>query len=291
MHKICAINIRPEDKESIAYTKKIIEMLESKGVEVLLPDYPILKDASLSHYITEQKMYSAKPDLVISIGGDGTLLHTARIFAGTGYPIFSINKGRLGFLTEFMPDEAIEHLEAIINQRYEKTERDMLELIHIKEGREINNISLLNDVAISRGIFSRPITINLAIDGKFLNSFSGDGLIIATSTGSTAYSLSAGGPIITPTIKDILLIMPICPHTLATRPLIIPGKSKLKVTIGSKLGNTVMTIDGHESIAIARNDEIYLTETNKKTILITHPDRNFYEVLKQKFNWGHNSFI
>ncbi len=291
MHKICAINIRPEDNESITYIKKVIGLLINKGVNVLLPEYAILKEANLSDYMTEQHKFVSQSDIVISIGGDGTLLHTARLFAGTGKPIFGINKGRLGFLTEFMPDEALKYLDIIIKKKYEITERDMLELVHVREGKELTRISLLNDVAISRGIFSRPITIHLEIDGKFLNSFSGDGLIISTSTGSTAYSLSAGGPIITPTIKDILLIMPICPHTLATRPLIIPGSSKLKVTIGSKFGNSIMTIDGHESISIPGDDEIFFTKTDKKAVLITHPERNFYEILKEKFNWGNNAFI
>ena len=291
MHKICAINIRPEDSDSIIYIKKLIELLTAKGLKVLLPDYEIIKETDLSNNMADGQRLISESDIVISIGGDGTLLHTARLFAGTNIPIFGINKGRLGFLTEFMPDEALNFLDFIIHEKYEKSERDMLELIHVRDGQEIRKMSSLNDVAISRGIFSRPITINLEINDKFLNSFSGDGLIIATSTGSTAYSLSAGGPIITPTIKDILLIMPICPHTLATRPLIIPGNSKLKVSIGSKFENTIMTIDGHESISITGDDEIYFTETDKKTVLITHPERNFYEILKEKFNWGNNAFI
>ncbi len=290
MHKICAINIRPEDKASIPYVEKIIDLLDKLGVKVFLPEYAILKQTGLSGFIVSQEFFVSRPDIVISIGGDGTLLHTARLFAGTGSPIFGINKGRLGFLTEFMPDEALKYLDKIINGKYLKSERDMLELTHIREGKILAGISVLNDVAISRGIFSRPITIHLEIDGKFLNSFSGDGLIIATSTGSTAYSLSAGGPVVTPTIKNILLIMPVCPHTLATRPLIIPGNSKLKVTVGSEFGNSIMTIDGHESISIPDNDEIFFTESNKKTLLITHPERNFYEILKQKFNWGNNAF-
>lgn len=291
MHKTCAINIRPEDKDSIAYIIKIIKHLKNKGIQILLPEYQIIKDANLSEYITAQDKFVSQPDIVFSIGGDGTLLHTARLFAGTSSPIFGINKGRLGFLTEFMPDEALEYLDKIINEEYEKTERDMLELVHVRNNKEIAKISLLNDVAISRGTFSRPITIHLEIDDKFLNTFSGDGIIVSTSTGSTAYSLSAGGPIITPTIKGILLIMPICPHTLATRPLIIPGTSKLKVTIDSKFDNTIMTIDGHESINIAGNDEIYFSGTGKKAVLIAHPERNFYEILKEKFKWGGNAII
>jgi NAD+ kinase len=290
MHKICAINLRPEDKDSLSFIIKIIELLEAKKIEILLPEYEILRNSSLSAYITNKEKFISRSDLVISVGGDGTLLHTARIFAGTDKPIFGINRGRLGFLTEFMPDEAINYLDIIINEQYGKTERDRLELYQLRDGKEQVKTSLLNDVAISRGIFSRPITVHIEIDGKFLNTFSGDGLIVATSTGSTAYPLSAGGPIITPTINGIMLIMPICPHTLATRPLIIPGTSKLMVTVGPKFENTIMTIDGHESISITGEDKVFFTGSDKKTVLIAHPEKNFYEILKEKFNWGANAF-
>jgi NAD+ kinase len=285
MHKNCAINIRPEDKESINFIKKIIEILSKKNVNILLPDYSILKEAGLSRYIARQDEFFSRPDLVISIGGDGTLLHTARLFP-KNTAIFGINKGRLGFLTEFMPEEALNYLDNIINEEYEKSERDMLDVTQIRQGKEILKVSFLNDVAISRGIYSRPISINLEIDGKLLNSFSGDGLLVSTSTGSTAYSLSAGGPIITPTIKGVYMIMPVCPHTLAMRPLLIHSDSILKVTTGNEFLNTIMTIDGHESIKVDAKDEILFTGSEKKIVLIAHPEKNFFEILKEKFNWG-----
>ena len=286
MHKTFAINIRPEDKDSIPYLLKLTKLLRDKGIKILLPDYRILRESALSGFITDQKKIISEPDIALSIGGDGTLLHTVRLFSGKNYPILGINRGRLGFLTEFMPDEAIEYLNNIISGNYKVIERDMLELIHIRGYEELQRILLLNDAAISRGTYSRPITLNLDIDGKFLNSFSGDGLIIATPTGSTGYSLSAGGPIISPTVKDIILIMPICPHTLATRPLIIPGESRLEVTVGPVFNNTVMTVDGHDSIEIFGNDKIFFSETDNKAVFVAHPERNFYEILKQKLSWG-----
>ena len=285
MHKICSINIRPEDKESVSFLKKLIEILADKGVKTLLPEYEILIEAGLSDYITNSDKFLSNPDIVISVGGDGTLLHTVRLFPDS-IPIFGINKGRLGFLTEFMPDEALSYLNRIINKEYQIEERDMLDIIHMRNSDEHARISFLNDAAISRGVYSRPITMYLEINGKALNFFSGDGLIISTSTGSTAYSLSAGGPIINPTIKGLFLIMPICPHTLAMRPLIIPGNSILKVRLGSDFSNTIMTIDGHESIPVEGNDELIFSASSKKAALIAQPDKNFYEILKQKFHWG-----
>ncbi|MBN2038839.1 MAG: NAD(+)/NADH kinase [Spirochaetes bacterium] len=291
MHKICSINIRPEDRESIEFLKSIIENLSRKGVKVLLPEYKILAEAGLSGYISNWEQFRSQPDLVISLGGDGTLLHTVRLVPD-GVPVFSINKGRLGFLTEFMPDEALNYLDKIINKEYKIEERDMLEITHMRGSNELSRIPFLNDVAVSRGVYSRPITMFLEIDGKPLNYFSGDGLIVSTTTGSTAYSLSAGGPIINPVIKGIFLIMPICPHTLAMRPLIIPGNSILKIRLGSDFSDTVMTVDGHDSISVHGDDELFFSSSRKKAGLIAHPDKNFYEVLKQKFSWGkqYNAF-
>lgn len=285
MHKICSINIRPEDRESVSLLKTIIKKLSDKGVKVLLPEYEIIAEAGLTDNIAKADQFQTQPDLAISVGGDGTLLHTVRLFPD-GIPIFGINKGRLGFLTEFMPDEALNFLDKIINEKYQVEERDMLDIIHKRDNKELLKISFLNDVAISRGVYSRPITMYLEIDGKALNFFSGDGLIISTTTGSTAYSLSAGGPIINPVIKGIFLIMPICPHTLAMRPLIIPGSSILKVRLGSNFSDTVMTIDGHESLPVYGNDELVFSASRKKATLIAQPDKNFYEILKQKFSWG-----
>ena len=285
MHKICSINIRPEDKESLGFLETVVEKLSAKGIKVLLPDYEIIAKSGLAGYIKNSEQFHNQPDLVISVGGDGTLLHTVRIFPA-GIPVLGINKGRLGFLTEFMPDEALNYLDKIVNKEYQIEERDMLDIIHKRDNEELSRISFLNDAAISRGVYSRPITMYLEIDGKAINFFSGDGLIISTSTGSTAYSLSAGGPIINPVIKGIFLVMPVCPHTLAMRPLIIPGSSVLKVRLGSGFSNTVMAVDGHEFVPVKGDDELIFSASKKKTGLIAHPDKNFYEVLKQKFSWG-----
>jgi len=289
MHKICAVNIRPEDKESIVFIIKITSLMERAGISVLLPDYKVLAESGISDYIVDKSEFISRPDIVMSIGGDGTLLHTSRLFAGTNTPILGINRGRLGFLTEFTPDEALHYLDKIIKEEYTETERDMLELIHTRNSEELLRMSLLNDVSVSRGTFSRPISIDLDINDKFINSISGDGLIIATSTGSTGYSLSAGGPIIMPDIKGVLLIMPICPHTLATRPLVVPGRSRISLRICPDFNDIVMAIDGHASINVKGGDTISVSGTDKKAILIANPERNFYEILKQKFNWGSNA--
>lgn len=284
--KTVSINIRSDDNESLPYLKKLIEILDKNKLTIQLPDHEFIKNDNISKYITDARSFIELPDLAVSIGGDGTLLKTARTFAGSDIPLLGINRGRLGFLTEFMPGEALSYIENITAGSFSVTARDMLNTEIRNRYSLKKTLCFLNDTVISRGIFTRPIIIDLEIDGKFLNSFSGDGLIISTATGSTAYSLSAGGPIITPDIENIFIVMPVCPHTLATRPLIVSGNSKLKVKISSEFENSLLTIDGYETTSIEPDDEITFSGSGKKAYLISHPERSFYDILREKFNWG-----
>ncbi|MCU0821838.1 MAG: NAD(+)/NADH kinase [Spirochaetes bacterium] len=286
MIKHVSLVIKPNNPESVQYVKRLAAFLEGRGIKPLLLDAKLCDDENLSHCITGNDDFLNLPDLIIVVGGDGTLLKTARLFAGRNIPILGINTGMLGFLTEFSPDEAFRHLESIINGKYDITDRAMLEITYIDSGAGIIKKTFLNDAVISRGTISHLITIHIEIDGRHLSSFSGDGIIIATATGSTGYSLSAGGPIITPTIKNAYIIIPICPHTLTIRPLIIPSTSVLKVKTVSKFDNLVLSIDGQETTEIKSEDEILFSGTEKNIHLIAHPEHNFYDILRQKFGWG-----
>ena len=281
-----SIKIKPNNTESIQYVKKLISILDNKGIRTLLPDYDILKDKELSPYISNLEDYINLPDIVIVIGGDGTLLGAARLYAGTNIPIFGINKGRLGFLTEFMPDEALNYLTQIIDGNYEISERSMLEAIHIRENEIINSSCFLNDAVISRDSLSRLVKITLEIDNQFLSAYTGDGLIVSSPTGSTAYSLSAGGPIILPNIESVYIINPICPHTLTIRPMVVSSKMVCRARIESGLKNLLLTIDGQEAIQLQEKDEILFTGSDKKAFLITHPKRKYYAILRQKLGWN-----
>ena len=286
MIKTVSIKIRPDNSELIPYVKKLIGYLEKLRVRILLPDYKIFVENGLSRYIVKQGEFLNLPDIVIVVGGDGTLLKTVHLFDGKDLPILGINKGMLGFLTEFLPEEASAYLEEIIKGNYLKTKRSILELTLRRNEKQKMKKSFLNDVVISRGAVSHLIYVHIEIDGRFLCSFSGDGLIIATPTGSTAYSLSAGGPIISPDIQNVYIINPICPHTLNIRPLIIPTCSIIKVNASSKFDNVLLTIDGQETSQIEGDDEMIFTGTDKYVHLITHPKRSFYDTLRQKFGWG-----
>lgn len=285
--KKVSINIRPDDRKALTLVKELVHFFEAKKIACMLPDYDIiLEDDKLSPFIAHPDDYAGAPDLVIVIGGDGTFLRAARDFSPLGKPIFGINKGRLGFLTEFDPDDVFVHLGRVIAGEYTFSERSMLEAIHMRLGSEIGRNVFFNDAVISKGAFSRPIKLRLEIDGQYLNSYSGDGIIVATATGSTAYSLSAGGPIIFPTIPDVYIINPVCPHMMGIRPMIVPSSSVLSARIISDFEFLLLTIDGQEAIRIEGDDQVIFRKSDRLVKVVNHPNHNYYEILREKLGWG-----
>lgn len=285
MIKKVSLNFRTDDIGSLGIIERISVLLAEKDITLMLPDYSILTDSLLSEFIADKDEYLLSPDLVIAIGGDGTFLKTARLFLENGSPVFGINRGKLGFLTEFSPLEYEKYLLEILAGNYTIAERNVMEAVHCKNGIT-GSLFFFNDAVISRGAFSRAIQIELYVDDIFLNSFSGDGLIVATSTGSTAYSLSAGGPIIIPEAKDVYLVNPVCPHSLSMRPLVLPVDSSLKARTLTDLTNLLLTIDGQEAIEFSAGDELIFRKTEKKVKLIPHPEKNYFTILREKLNWG-----
>jgi len=281
-----SINFNSNDSGSLPLIKDIIALLSSQGAATRLPAYEVVEREGLSGHVGDEDSYIHGADLVIAIGGDGTFLRTARLFSDTGKPIFGINRGRLGFLTEFSPEEYPHHLLNILQGYYLTTERITLEVGIIKNKVQTDSLCFINDAVISKGALSRAITVEIEIDGHFLNSYSGDGLIISTPTGSTAYSLSAGGPIITPTSSDVLCLTPVCPHTLGMRPMIVPVTSLLKARVITEERNLTLTIDGQEAMTISADDEIVFSKSAKKIQVVMHPDKNFYAILREKLGWG-----
>jgi NAD+ kinase len=283
--KTISINFRPDDEESLSIVKNICRISDDRHIKVMLPDYHILERSGLKKYIAERNVYLNKPDLVVSIGGDGTFMRSARMFINSESPIFGINRGRLGFMTEFNPDEYERHLENIILGNFITAEKTVMEVVHNLEKGNMSSY-FINDAVMSKGAFSRAIVTELFIDDVFFNRFSGDGLIISTATGSTAYSLSAGGPIISPAANGVCIITPVCPHSLATRPVVIPSSSTIRARILSEVKNLLLTIDGQEAIEFSCGDEILFREADKKMKLIVHPEKDFYHILREKLNWG-----
>ncbi len=289
MIKKVSISIRPDDKKALTLTRELAKFLKTRDIICMLPDHDIiLEDNMLSPFIAHPDDFTGSPDLIIVIGGDGTFLRAARDFSDISKPIFGINRGRLGFLTEFDPEEALKYLEKIIDGDYIVSERAMMEVAHIRLGSEIGRNVFFNDAVISKGALSRPIQLHLEIDGHFLNSYSGDGIIVATATGSTAYSLSAGGPIVFPTITDAFIINPVCPHMMGIRPMIVPIESVLTARIISDFEFLLLTIDGQEAIRIEGEDRIIFRKSEKRVKVVNHPKYNYYEILREKLGWGRN---
>ncbi len=286
MIKSAAINFRPNDEGSLPLIEELADLLSKNNITIMFRDYEIIKNRSIAKYIVPDNDFVYNSDLVIVVGGDGTFLRTARLFIDTGKPIFGINKGRLGFLTEFSPEEYKKYLVNILKGTPVTTERLVFEAVHYRNNTELYRSCFINDAVLSKGGFSRAIIVELDLDGNFLNSYSGDGLIISTATGSTAYSLSAGGPIISPSAGNIFLLNPVCPHSLSTRPMVLPANSVLKAKVISDFKNLSLTIDGQEATQIEGNDQIIFRLTDKKVNLIPHPEKNFYVILKEKLNWG-----
>lgn len=285
MFKTVSVNFRPDDYKSLEIIKNISKLLSKNKINMKLPDYKILNGDDLKKYITDENEYLKSPDLIIAIGGDGTFLKTARMFLEHGAPIFGINRGKLGFLTEFSPDEYEAHLLRILDNDFITAERNVMEAIHNKSSIS-KSLYFFNDAVISKGAFSRAIQIEIYVNDLFLHKYSGDGLIIATATGSTAYSLSAGGPIVVPDSNDVFIVNPVCPHSLSSRPIVLPAGSSIKVRTLTDMTNLLLTIDGQEAIEFSAGDELLFHKTDKKMKLILHPEKNYFSILREKLNWG-----
>lgn len=288
MKKI-AINVHPQDKESLKLVAAFIKISHAKGFNVVIPDYALLHD-DFADYIANNEDY-INADVAIAIGGDGTFIRTARMFAAGSVPILGVNRGRLGFLTEFLPQEALDFFDELASNTYTVSQRKMLKANIIRNQHQFAAIDFLNDAVITKGSFSRPIRIRLELNNEFVNCYAGDGLIIATATGSTAYSLSAGGPIVLPDDESVFVVNPVCPHTLAIRPMVVPDSMVLSARVVTSIENLLLTIDGQEAIALQDTDVIHFSRSVHVIQVINHPSRRYFDVLRQKLGWGANNEI
>ncbi len=232
----------------------------------------------------------SKSELVIALGGDGTLLTAARAVGSASIPILGVNIGSLGFLTEVSLEEMYDALEHILKGEYEWEDRMNIDASVWRQGKIVSSFTGLNDIVINKGALSRVIELRMEADDHYLATYTADGLIVSTPTGSTAYSLSAGGPIVNPAM-DAIIATPICPHTLAVRPMILAPEQTLRVTLWA--GDSVhgkpevkLTVDGQIGFDLSSGDRIDFTKSNRRTRLILSGYRSFYEVLRQKLKWG-----
>jgi len=226
-------------------------------------------------------------DLVLVLGGDGTLLAVAKATAEAGLdiPLLAVNFGSLGFLTEITRPEIYASLDAVLHGRASHDQRMMLRAVATHAGRTTTHLAL-NDVVFTRTALSRMIDLEVSVGEQFVTSVKADGLIVASPTGSTAYNLAAGGPIIHPAM-DALVLTPIAPHTLTNRPIVIPAEREVRVkSTGTNAGNVYVTIDGQSGFEMAEGDEVAITRAERQLRLVRASARSYFEVLRQKLKWN-----
>ena len=283
MIKKIGIISKPRKKDAGPILSKLVQWLKDRNIEPLMDQETAgLIDFDSSH---KKPDIPALSDFIIVLGGDGTLISVARLIGGRGTPILGVNLGSLGFLTEVTLDEVYPLLEKILLGEMRIDERWTLEVSVQRGDRELTKYTVLNDVVINKGALARMILMETVIDGKYLNTYRADGLIISTPTGSTAYSLSAGGPIIHPKVGAII-ISPICPHTITNRPIVVRDDVMVEVTLRSENEDVLVTLDGQEGYPLQYLDKVVVKKSTNSIRLITSPDKDYYEVLRQKLRWG-----
>jgi NAD+ kinase len=262
--------------------------LEARSVQVLVWDdlCGTVPDADF----TPIDEIAERSDVVVALGGDGTLLRAARAVGDRTTPILGVNIGSLGFLTEVTASEVYRALEAIISGDYRYEDRMNVDAVVVREGKEVSRFTALNDMVINKGALSRVIGMKTVIDREYLATYTADGLIVSTPTGSTAYSLSAGGPIVNPSM-DAIIATPICPHTLAIRPVILAPAQRLSVELSTGVSldgepEVKLTVDGQVGFDLASGDTVVFSTSQRRTRLVLSGDRSFYEVLRDKLRWG-----
>ena len=228
----------------------------------------------------------AGTEFIVVLGGDGTILSVARHYGRLGLPILGVNMGGLGFLTEMSLEDLYPCLEEyVLPGKFEVDERMILSVSLIRGGKTVCTENVLNDAVINKGALARIAELTTWIDGEYLTTYRADGLIVSTSTGSTAYTMSAGGPIAYPTLGTIILL-PICPHTLSNRPLILPETVTVAVTLDEKVQDLYLTLDGQVGRALKSRDRLEVRSGAYHVKLVKHPRRSHFEILRTKLGWG-----
>jgi NAD+ kinase len=264
-------------ESSFLSIQSLIDKYQEKGIQAVLID-------SLNNQDTDSKMQNA--ELIVSIGGDGTMLQSAKLAYQYDIPITGINKGRLGFLTDINPQEANQVLDDIIYGNYTTENRILIEAFISTNSINKSIGYAFNDIVINRKETGRMIRVETSIDNSFINTHEGDGFIVATPTGSTAYSLSCGGPILKPDVEALLLV-PICPHSLNDRPMVVPSSSEITLRYGSEQDVSAgIDLDGDTVYELQIGDKLVIKKA-EKTICLIHPENyDYFDNLKSKLLWG-----
>ena len=248
----------------------VAQFLRGKGIEVLQEEQEVARAA----------------DLVVVLGGDGTLIHAARLLGGRAAPILGVNMGSLGFMTEVPQSEMYGALDHVLAGQARVSERMKLRVHLHRGGREERDLDaeVLNDVVIGKGALSRMSELDTRVGGQFVATYKADGIIVATPTGSTAYALAANGPIVFPTMRGVI-IAPICPHTLTQRPIVVPDDLEVTIILMND-SEVYLTLDGQRGVPLARGDRVQVKQSRNRVLLVRNPNIDFFGILRAKLRWG-----
>jgi NAD+ kinase len=275
--------------EAVPIVRNLVEWLRPKKIEVFIEEgmgklvHPPLTGPQLNSVKRED--IPTHVEMIIVLGGDGTLLSVARLVRDYAVPILGVNLGGLGFLTEITLEELYRVLERVVQGDFTTDERVVLNASVIRRGERMAEFIVLNDAVINKGALARIIDLETTINGEYLTTFKSDGLILSTPTGSTAYNLSAGGPIVYPSLHCII-ITPICPHTLTNRPIVIPDDVEIRATLKTKQQEVILTLDGQLGFTLEFEDVVEVKKAEGRILLIKSPYRHYFEVLREKLKWG-----
>jgi NAD+ kinase len=281
---------RPDLAEAGPALRELVAWLRDRGATVLLEDRTAdLADGSVARTdVRSAREVAAAADALVVLGGDGTLLAASQAVESK-VPILGVNFGSLGVLTEITLPELFPTLEGVLDGSARSEERRMLRASVHRDGREAASGDVLNDVVVTKGALSRILELDVTVDGLFVSGFRADGLIVSSPTGSTAYNLAAGGPILHPALPAMVLT-PICPHMLTNRPLVVSDQARVEVRVSpGRQGDVHITFDGQHGLPLRGNDTVVVTRSQRTIRLVKAPARDYYEVLRTKLKWGEST--
>lgn len=282
---LAAIVSKPQKPELEQIIDELLAWLSGHGFTFLLDPNSARYLSREDEAVERQEMPEQNPDIVITLGGDGTLLSAARAFAHTDVPLLGVNLGSLGFLTEVPLNELYTTLEAWLAGKSVMSVRSLMHTVLVRDDRIFRHWEALNDVVLAKGAIARIGEFAIELDGEFVARFRADGVIVSTPTGSTAYTLAANGPILMPSV-DALVLTAICPHLLTIRPIVVPGSSEIAVTVDVVPHETYITVDGQEVVELLLGDRIICRRSERQVHLLRLRENGLFNVLRSKLSWG-----
>ena len=287
--KRIGVFVKPHQPDALETLCRLTEWLSARGIQLVgtaeIEHEQVELKTGCSVAVVKDEELARGVDLILVLGGDGTMIATARMIGNAEVPVMGVNYGGLGYLAEFPIEELFPALEAILAGQYQVQKRVMLSVELWRGEKLVTRNRVLNDVVVNKSALARIIEIEAYLNGQFVNLFRADGLIVATPTGSTAYNLSAGGPVIYPSMNAVV-ITPICPFTLSNRPIVVPDESLIELRLMTDKEEVALTLDGQFGFPLEVSDRVVIRKSNTTFNLVQPPNRNYFDVLRDKLKWG-----